>query len=57
MLQFDAKDPPVPGGKVFVTTLPCVSCKQHVRLKDHRHIRCQMITELPMDKVRGYTKY
>ncbi|KAH3706051.1 hypothetical protein DPMN_065430 [Dreissena polymorpha] len=45
---------PVPGGKVFVTVVPCVSCNKNVLLKNHNHIRCQMLHSLPMDRVKNY---
>ncbi|XP_052808942.1 uncharacterized protein LOC128237432 isoform X2 [Mya arenaria] len=52
-VEINPEEPPMPGGKVFVTTLPCVSCKKNVLLKNHTHIRCQMLHELPMNKVKG----
>ncbi|XP_060598127.1 uncharacterized protein LOC132751925 [Ruditapes philippinarum] len=53
-LEFDYENEPIGGGKVFVTTMPCVSCRKNVHLKNHSHVRCQMLHTLPMDKVKGY---
>ena len=50
--QFEADEPPVPGGKVFVTTVPCLSVCKNVHIKNHKHERCQMLDALPMSKVR-----
>ncbi|KAH3715757.1 hypothetical protein DPMN_058470 [Dreissena polymorpha] len=52
--QINPDDPPVPGGKVFVTVVQCVSCNKNVLLKNHNHIRCQMLYSLPMDRVKNY---
>ncbi|KAL4222521.1 hypothetical protein ACF0H5_018560 [Mactra antiquata] len=54
---YDNESIPKPGGKVFVTTLPCMSCIKNVQLKDHSHIRCQMLNSLPMHKVKGFNRY
>lgn len=56
-LEFDLDNEPVRGGKVFVTTMPCVSCRKNVHLKNHSHVRCQMLHTLPMKKVKGYRDY
>lgn len=50
--EFEADEPPVPGGKVFVTTVPCMSVCKNVHIKNHKHERCQMLDALPMSKVR-----
>ena len=54
LLQFDYENEPIGGGKVFVTTMPCVSCRKNVHLKNHSHVRCQMLHTLPMHKIKGY---
>ncbi|XP_053373463.1 uncharacterized protein LOC123531007 [Mercenaria mercenaria] len=56
-VEFDEEKEPIRGGKVFVTTVPCVSCRKNVHLKNHTHVRCQMMHTLPVNKVKGYREY
>ena len=52
LFQYEANEPPIPGGKVFVTTVPCISVCKNVHIKNHKHERCQMLQSLPMSKVK-----
>ena len=50
--QDEADERPIPGGKVFVTTVPCMSVWKNVHIKNHKHERCMMLHSLPMSKVK-----